>query len=191
MGSSSSSNSAQSAASAATKRALRGSQRRLLALLAAALVLAACIAAAPRRMGQPPSSGGDGNPAVPPECMDAGLDLQSKCGDDFNSGLTAMGIDPAKVSNDPSSVKIDLKKLQEVLDKADPPSAKCCDATAKFNNQYCSCSPAVLDLVLSFTNDDMNQYRVVSKYFEKGCKQIGKPYTLYLEGTCPAKSTRK
>ncbi len=27
----------------------------------------------------------------------------------------------------------------------------------------------------------------VSKYFERGCKVVGKPFTLYLEDTCPSK----
>ncbi|GLC41940.1 hypothetical protein PLESTB_001050300 [Pleodorina starrii] len=173
---------APTGALSAARRAWVGSRRWVIAIAAVAIALAACIAAQSNGGG----GGGGGSPAVPPECMDASVDMQSKCSDEVNAGLTALGIDPNAVQSDPNAVQIDIKRLQAFLDKADPPSAQCCDATAKFNNQYCSCSSAVLDLVLSFTNDDLNQYRTLSKYFERGCKQIGKPYTLYLEDTCPA-----
>lgn len=54
---------------------------------------------------------------------------------------------------------MDNSKLKEFLKTAPPPSADCCSATTAFNNAYCSCSKEVLDLVKSFTNNNIDQYR--------------------------------
>ncbi len=55
--------------------------------------------------------------------------------------------------------QVDNNKLREFLKTAPPPSADCCSATVAFNNAYCSCSKEVLDLVKSFTNNNIDQYR--------------------------------
>ncbi|KAG2494014.1 hypothetical protein HYH03_007941 [Edaphochlamys debaryana] len=145
----------------------------LTALLAAAAFVAA-------RPGPAPEAAPD---TIPPECMDAGLNLQSKCSDEFAYATEALGVDPS----DPQAALGALgdARLQQFLDSAPPPSVQCCAASAKFNNAYCSCAPAVLDLILSFTNDDINEYVGLSKYFERRCKEVGQPFTLYLQGTCP------
>ncbi|KAG2452979.1 hypothetical protein HYH02_002316 [Chlamydomonas schloesseri] len=124
-----------------------------------------------------------GSPAVPPECIQTGLALQNSCSKELEVASKAFGLAP---NTDVSNIKVDSGKLQQYLETAPPPGKPCCDATVAFNNAYCSCSPPVLELVKSFTNNDVNQYREVAKYLEKRCKAVGSPFTLYMDGTCPA-----
>ncbi|PNH06814.1 hypothetical protein TSOC_006777 [Tetrabaena socialis] len=84
-----------------------------------------------------------------------------------------------------TSSSVNTGQLRAYLAKAPPPTVKCCTATVRFNNAYCSCSPAVLDLIKSFTNNNINQYVEVAKYLEARCKGLGKPFKLYYGATCP------
>ncbi|PNW87350.1 hypothetical protein CHLRE_02g119201v5 [Chlamydomonas reinhardtii] len=47
----------------------------------------------------------------------------------------------------------------------------------------------MLDLIKSFTNNDVNQYYILSKYFERTCATVGQPYKLYFGDTCPASAS--
>ncbi|KXZ54102.1 hypothetical protein GPECTOR_5g205 [Gonium pectorale] len=183
----------RTAASAASGGAAQGAaaaaQRALTSFAALALVaLAACAAAQGQRWRR--AGGGSGtadSPAIPAPCIEAGLNLQSLCSEELDMGMAAFGVDPAYAATmgRGSGSTIDSAQLKKFLDEAPPPTARCCEAVEAFNNKYCSCSPAVLDLVKSFTNDDINQYRMISKYFQNSCKKVGKSYTLYLDDTCP------
>ncbi|PNW87351.1 hypothetical protein CHLRE_02g119250v5 [Chlamydomonas reinhardtii] len=123
------------------------------------------------------------SPAVPPECIQAGLALQNSCNKELEVASKAFGLAP---NTDVSNIQVDTGKLRQYLETAPPPGKACCDATVTFNNAYCSCSPPVLELVKSFTNNDVAQYREVAKYLEKRCKPLGSPFTLYMDATCPA-----
>ncbi|GIL62893.1 hypothetical protein Vafri_17101 [Volvox africanus] len=120
--------------------------------------------------------------SVPTECINTGLNLQSSCTKELELASKAFGLSP---TSDVSSIKVNMSQLRAYLAKAPKPSADCCSAALSFNNAYCSCSPPVLDLVKSFTNNDVNQYYEVAKYLATRCKEVGKPFTLYLEKTCP------
>ncbi|KAG2425677.1 hypothetical protein HXX76_013519 [Chlamydomonas incerta] len=162
------------------------SSLRPLAAARAAVVLLVVVAAASAAAS---GAGGrrallqqGGSPAVPPQCIQTGLALQNSCNKELEIASKAFGLAP---NTDVSNIKVDSAKLQQYLGTAPPPGKPCCDATVAFNNAYCSCSPPVLDLVKSFTNNDVAQYREVAKYLEKRCKAVGSPFTLYMDGTCP------
>ncbi|KAG2494016.1 hypothetical protein HYH03_007942 [Edaphochlamys debaryana] len=81
---------------------------------------------------------------------------------------------------------VDPAKLRAYLATAPAPTSSCCTAAASFNNAYCSCSDSVLELVKSFTNNDIEAYSEVAQYLSNRCKEVGTDFTLYYKDTCPA-----
>ncbi|KXZ54101.1 hypothetical protein GPECTOR_5g204 [Gonium pectorale] len=135
-----------------------------------------------RQAAQRVAAAAAGSPAIPTACINTGLDLQSSCTAELEIGSKALGLDPTA---DVSQIKVDIATLRNYLSKAPPPSAGCCSAAKAFNDAYCSCSPAVLDLVKSFTNNNIDQYREVARYLATRCKEVGTPFTAYIDNTCP------
>ncbi|KAG2452978.1 hypothetical protein HYH02_002315 [Chlamydomonas schloesseri] len=174
-----------------TWRQRTGAAAVTLLVVAASLGLIHAANTPARRLGtnvRAAAANADDMAALPAECISAGMDLQAQCADEMSYASDALGIDPGAATS-PGAVQLTDAQLSAFLDKADPPSVKCCQATVKFNNAFCSCSPAMLDLIKSFTNNDVNQYFILSKYFERSCATVGQKYKLYFGDTCPATST--
>ncbi|GLC55969.1 hypothetical protein PLESTB_001050200 [Pleodorina starrii] len=133
------------------------------------------------RQQPPPATASDGG-LVPPECIYAGLNLQASCTHELELASKAFGLSP---TSDISLIKVDFQQLRDYLQKAPDPSAGCCGAAQIFNDAYCGCCPVVLELIKSFTNNDVEEFYEVAYYLGERCPDVGKPFTLYMGDTCP------
>ncbi|KAI8463526.1 MAG: hypothetical protein J3K34DRAFT_526938 [Monoraphidium minutum] len=147
--------------------------------LAAALVF--CAAALLRPAAAQPAAGPDIS-AVPEACINAGAELQGTCQEEFNSadayfseqGASFAAADPA------APVNITQEQIDGYIAQAPPPSPECCAAAQAFNDDFCSCNPAVLDLAIQFTAGNPNIYRSVAAGFANACG-----FPAFIADTCP------
>ncbi|MEW5309113.1 MAG: hypothetical protein WDW38_001022 [Sanguina aurantia] len=121
---------------------------------------------------------------IPPGCTGPGLALQTDCAPEISAANTYFGnaLKGGKSASGHGVSSFNSAGVTAYLQNAKAPSAACCKASCDFNNNYCSCYPALLNIIKGFTANDIGIYYSTAGFIAKKCAYGAAFY----DKTCPA-----